>query len=164
MEYEIIKIEEQYIDGIGEAFASVVREQAYLSFNEVPPLVETRAFILGRIKGQWPYFIALFRGEVVGWCDISPLDRTIYAHVGELGIGIIDGHRDKGLGKRLIEAALDAAKKIGLTRIQLTVRENNIRAIKLYEHFGFVKEGLHINAEKTNGQYGNLVSMALLLK
>lgn len=162
MEYEIIKIEERYIDGVGAAFASVVREQAYLSFNEVPPVEETRAFILGRIKGQWPYFVALYHGEVVGWCDISPLDRTIYAHVGEFGIGIIDGHREKGLGKRLMKATLDAAKKMGLTRIQLTVRENNIRAIKLYEHFGFVKEGLHINAEKTNGQYGHLISMALL--
>jgi RimJ/RimL family protein N-acetyltransferase len=42
-------------------------------------------------------------------------------------------------------AALQKAKLKGLTRIEPTVRENNIRAIALYEKLGFEKEGVHKN-------------------
>ncbi len=39
----------------------------------------------------------------------------------------------------LMIATLEKAKKIGLTRIELTVRENNTAAINLYTKFDFKK-------------------------
>jgi len=62
----------------------------------------------------------------------------------------------------LIRAALNKAKAIGLTRIELTVRENNKRAIALYEKEGFLIEGLHRNAVRIDTKYENQISMALL--
>jgi RimJ/RimL family protein N-acetyltransferase len=166
MSYEISTITVAHLQGFAAAVASVVREQKYLSFNEPPSAEMTRDFVLRNINGDWPHYVLLHEqgGEktVVGWCDITPMERSIYAHVGVLGIGIIEAHRNQGLGKRLIKTALDAAKSKGLSRIQLTVRQHNYRAIRLYEQFGFVKEGLHVNAEKRNGQFENLISMALL--
>ncbi|MGP1718041.1 MAG: N-acetyltransferase family protein [Methylophilus sp.] len=162
MRYLISPISEEYLEGFAAAVSSVVREQQYLSFNEPPTAEMTRDFVLRNINGHWPHYVLLEKQTVIGWCDITPLQRSIYAHVGVLGIGIIETHRNQGLGKRLIQTALDAAKNKGLSRIQLTVREHNYRAIRLYERFGFVKEGLHMNAEKRNGQFENLISMALL--
>lgn len=162
MSYLISPINEEYLEGFAAAVASVVREQKYLSFNEPPTAEMTREFVQRNINGHWPHYVLLNNQSVVGWCDITPLDRSIYAHVGVLGIGITEAHRNQGLGKRLIQTALDAAKKKGLSRIQLTVREHNYRAIRLYEHFGFLREGLHVNAEKRNGQFESLISMALL--
>jgi len=46
----------------------------------------------------------------------------------------------------------------------LTVREDNPRAIGLYEKFGFVREGLKQNAVRVDGQYENLLCMALLFE
>lgn len=97
-----------------------------------------------------PHFVAVTEdGCVVGWCDIAPLDRPVFKHAGSLG-------------QQLIEAALNASKGRGLTRIELTVRESNASAIRLYEKMGFGREGLHKNAVLIDEHYENHLSMALL--
>jgi RimJ/RimL family protein N-acetyltransferase len=60
--------------------------------------------------------------------------------------------------QRTIATAFD----FGLTRIELTVRENNANAIALYKSLGFEVEGFHRNAVCIDRQYENLYSMALL--
>lgn len=160
--YQILPTTEAHIEGFCRAVDSVAREHKYLAFLEGPPLEKSRAFILENIQGNWPQFVAIEEGKVIGWCDISSLDRQAFAHSGSLGIGILAPYRGQGIGGNLMRAALDKAKAIGLTRIELTVRENNKLAIKLYEKLGFVREGLHINAVRIAGEYENHVSMALL--
>jgi ribosomal protein S18 acetylase RimI-like enzyme len=87
----------------------------------------------------------------------------VHAHCGILGIGVIEGCRGLGIGTRLLDTALNRAREIGLTRIELTVREQNTRAMHLYEKLGFVHEGVKRNAVRIRGDYENIVAMALLL-
>jgi ribosomal protein S18 acetylase RimI-like enzyme len=58
-------------------------------------------------------------------------------------MGVLSEFQGQGVGKALIVAAIEKAKEIGLTRIELVVREENARAIALYKHVGFVVEGLN---------------------
>ena len=162
MNYEIAPIEEKHINGFWTAVDSVAREHKYLAFLEGPPIESTREFVLDHINNNWPQMVALHEGKVIGWCDISPLDRPIFAHIGSLGIGVIDEYRSMGVGRALMKAALKEAQKKGLTRIELTVREHNKRAINLYQELGFVIEGIHKNAVYFNGHYENHIFMALL--
>lgn len=162
MKYEIVPIQEAHVEGFWTAVDSVAREQKYLAFLEGPPIQLTRDFVLSQIQNDWPQLVAVHEGTIIGWCDISPLDRPVFAHTGSLGIGILTAWRGMGIGKTLIAAALQKAKLKGLTRIELTVRENNKLAIKLYEKFGFVVEGIHRNAVCIDGKYENHISMALL--
>lgn len=162
MKYEIVAIEEQHINGFWSAVDIVAREHKYLAFLEGPPIETTREFVLDHINNKWPQLVALHEGKVIGWCDISSLDRPVFAHIGSLGVGVIDGYRGMGVGRALMKAALAEAKQIGLTRIELTVRENNIRAINLYKDLGFVIEGIHKNGVCINGKYENHIFMALL--
>ncbi|WP_315757465.1 MULTISPECIES: GNAT family N-acetyltransferase [unclassified Bradyrhizobium] len=46
-----------------------------------------------------------------------------YVHCGTLGIGLLPAHRGRGIGRALIRRTMDAALAVGLTRIELTVRE-----------------------------------------
>lgn len=48
-------------------------------------------------------------------------------------MGVLLEFRGQGVGKALILAAIEKAKATGLTRIELVVREENMRAITLYE-------------------------------
>jgi ribosomal protein S18 acetylase RimI-like enzyme len=102
-------------------------------------------------------------GEVVGWCDVTPKSRPIYAHCGVLGMGLLPRFRGQGLGTRLILRTLHAARACGLTRVELTVREDNRNAIALYERVGFVTEGLQRNGALVDGEYENIIEMAILL-
>lgn len=102
--------------------------------------------------------------KVVGWCDISSLHRPVLAHSGVLGMGVLAEFRGHGIGKALILATLERARSVGLTRVELTVREHNKRAFALYEKTGFVVEGVKRNAVRVDGKYENLICMGLLLE
>jgi ribosomal protein S18 acetylase RimI-like enzyme len=133
-----------------------------LAFLEAPSLDESRAFVRRNIKQSYPQCVALIESKVVGWCDVLPIDRPTMAHGGVLGVGVLVEHRGKGIGTALVRAAIDLAKAAGLTRIELTVREHNERAISLYERLGFVREGLKRKAVRIDGVYEDLVCMGLV--
>jgi RimJ/RimL family protein N-acetyltransferase len=160
---EIVPIAEAHIESFHRTLDVVAKERRYLAFLEAPPLEATRAFILDLIRHGYPQFIALSGGEVVGWCDVTGKPRPIHAHVGVLGMGLLPPYRGQGIGTRLIARTLTAARGFGWSRVELTVREDNVNAIALYRKFGFVTEGLQRYAVKVDGAYANLMLMALLL-
>jgi len=158
----IVPIAPVHIDSFHRALDLVARERRYLAMLEAPPIEEFREFVQNIIRRRYPQFVALSVGEVVGWCDVLPKTWPIYAHTGVLGVALLPALRGQGVGPRLIARALEAARAFGLSRVELTVRENNRNAIALYEKFGFVTEGVKRNALKIDGQYENQVLMALL--
>ena len=162
MNFTIVPIEEKHIEGFWYAIDRVARERKYLAFLEGPPIHTTRRFVQENINDNWPHFVALHEDKIIGWCDITSLDRPVFAHIGSLGMGILEPYRGHGVGQSLIRIALQKAKEKGLTRIELTVRENNKPAIAPYEKYGFVAEGIHKNAVCIDGQYENHIFMALL--
>jgi ribosomal protein S18 acetylase RimI-like enzyme len=163
MTYQIVPIAEEHISGFRAAVEIVARERKYLAFLEAPPFEETRRFVLRNIEQGYPQFVVLSADAVVGWCDVFPnRTRVIYSHCGTLGVGLLPEFRGKGIGRKLMQRTIGAAFAFGLTRIELTVRENNVNAIALYKSLGFEIEGLHRNAVCIEGHYENLYSMALL--
>lgn len=162
MKFNIVPIQEKHIDAFWSAVDSVARERQFLAFLEGPPIQSTTDFVLEQINNNWPQVVAMHKEQLVGWCDISPLDRPIFAHIGSLGMGVLAPHRGQGIGNALISTALQMAREKSLTRIELTVREHNKPAIALYEKYGFVVEGVHKNGVCIDGKYENHVFMALL--
>jgi len=162
MNYKIIPIEEKYIENFRNVVGSVAREGLYLAFLDILPLERTQSHVLEQLKTNMPHFIALVDDKMIGWCDISSLNRPVFAHSGSLGMGILAEYRGQGIGKALMQTTLNRAKEIGLTRIELGVRENNTRAIEMYKKFGFVVEGVKRNASKIGDVYSNDLVMGLL--
>jgi ribosomal protein S18 acetylase RimI-like enzyme len=160
---EIVPIAQDHIESFHRALDFVARERRYLAFLEAPSLELTRAFVLDNIRHGYPQLVAISAGQVVGWCDVVPNPRPIYAHVGVLGIALLPEFRRQGIGGRLIRQTLDAARAFGLHRVELSVRENNAVAIELYKKIGFAIEGLQRNRIRVDGAYENLVLMGALL-
>jgi RimJ/RimL family protein N-acetyltransferase len=164
MPVDIVPIEEGHIEGFHRALDFVARERRYLSFLEAPPLESTRAFVLDNIKRGRPEFVAVAAGDLVGWCDVLPKERPIYARTGVLGMGLLPPFRGQGIGAALIRRSLDAARAFGLHRVELTVRENNASAVRLYKKVGFEVEGLQRDAVRVDGVYENVIFMAVLFE
>ena len=160
----VVPVSEEHIQGLHALFDSVAREKLYLAMVKGFPMDETREFVLGNIKTGVPYFVAMAQDKIVGWCDVLPVARDAMAHCGVLGIGIADGYRGEGLGHALMKTTLAAAQAFGLTRVELTVRTDNRRAIALYEKFGFVSEGVKRNGFRIDGKYHDLLCMAVLFE
>jgi RimJ/RimL family protein N-acetyltransferase len=162
MPVDIVPIEESHIESFHRTLDFVARERRYLALLEAPPLESIRAFVLGHIEQGHPQFVAVAAGEVVGWCDITPRERPVYAHLGVLGMGLLPPFRGQGIGTGLIRRSLAAAAAFGFHRVELTVRENNTSAIALYRKVGFETEGVQRHAVRVDGVYENLILMAVL--
>ena len=103
-------------------------------------------------------------GEVVGWCDIVPKPRPIYAHSGVLGMALLPEFWGQGLEDRLMRRTLDDAPAFGLQRVELTVRENNKNAIAPDRKIGFELAGLMRDAAMVHGADENVFLMAVLFE
>lgn len=55
------------------------------------------------------------------------------------GFVVDENHRRKGIGGKLIEKALEEAKKMGLKNVNLTSRAERVAANNLYKKLGFEK-------------------------
>ena len=149
------------IDGFHRTLDVVARERKYLASLEAPPLESVREFVLENIAKGNPLFVMIADGGVAGWRDIVRLTRPIHAHAGVLGMGLLPQFRGQGLGRRLVDASLHAAKLAGFSRVELTVHADNLRAIALYERIGFLREGLKRRATCIDGQFGDTIMMAI---
>ncbi len=163
MTYEIRPITENDIECFRQAVGSVAREKLFLAFLDTPSFEMSKEFVETNIRESWPHLIAISNQKVIGWCDITGSNRHACKHLGTLGIGVIKDYRGQGIGRALIEQALSLAKSRHLTRIELSVREDNEKALALYQKMGFYVEGKHINSLLIDGDYKNQYSMALLL-
>jgi ribosomal protein S18 acetylase RimI-like enzyme len=159
----VVPIAEEHIEGFHRCLDSVARERIHLGFLEAPSLERIRGFVSDNIVRDLPQFVAVRGSEVVGWSDISPEELTGFTHCGRLGMGVRKEYRRKGLGRRLLEAALDKARAKGLERIELEVYASNAPAVALYQRAGFTVEGMKKNGRKLDGAYDDVVCMALLL-
>ncbi|MCW5729414.1 MAG: GNAT family N-acetyltransferase [Alphaproteobacteria bacterium] len=140
----------------------VARERSGLALVEAPPLEECRAFHAALIADGLPCLLALDGGEVCGWCDIQRDGRAGCRHVGMLGIGVAASHRGRGIGRRLLEAAIAQARGRGIERIELQVVAGNMPAIRLYRRLGFREEGRRVAARRLDGRTEDMILMALL--
>jgi ribosomal protein S18 acetylase RimI-like enzyme len=160
---DVVPMEEKHIPGFHRALDVVCRERKYLARLEAPPLASTRAFVQHNIANGFAHFVAVDGETVVGWCDICPSDKPVFAHCGTLGMGILPGYRHQGLGTRLIAAAIARAREMGLERVELQVYERNEPAVALYRKVGFQVEGRKIRSSRIDGVYDNDLLMALFL-
>jgi len=162
MSIDIAPIREEHIEGFHAALDAVSRERAYLAFLEAPPIEEVRAFVDRNIARGYPQLVALDQGRVVGWCDVLPMDRPVMRHCGVLVMGLLPAYRGRGIGEQLMRRSLSAARELGLSRIELSVRADNTRAAALYAKLGFQVEGSKRRAFLVDGVHHDLVVMALL--
>ena len=97
--------------------------------------------------------------DVVGGIFVH--DQGGLAH---LGMAILDGHRDQGLGRQLLDAAVQWARDKRCHKMTLEVWPHNERARRLYERAGFVAEGhLHRHYRRNSGALWDAIAMGLVL-
>ncbi len=96
--------------------------------------------------------------------DISLRDINWRNRSAELGIAIGDKrYWNQGYGTEGVNLFLQHCfDTLNLERVSLRVFENNLRAIRVYQKCGFVKEGILRKAEYHHGKYIDVIIMAIL--
>jgi len=88
------------------------------------------------------FLLAFINGKLAGMLNVQASQRRRLRHIGEFGVSVLKEHWYKGVGSALLQYMIDWAQNNELIRkVNLKVSANNHHAIKLYEKYGFKKEG-----------------------
>ncbi|MBF4693751.1 GNAT family N-acetyltransferase [Fusibacter ferrireducens] len=110
------------------------------------------------------YLVAADKAAVVGLLIASSSKLARISHVGDLIVGVDKNYWGTGVGSKLMTELLKWAESTELKRLSLEVVEENIRAIKLYEKYGFKIEGKKIADHFIgNNTYLNTLVMGKIL-
>ena len=134
--------------GPGEFGKSVESEQKYLqSMNRN----KTDLMIVG-----------LIQDEIVALGDINGSSRPRISKVADIAITVQKKYWGIGVGTSMMNSLINWGRNYRqLRKINLSVREDNIRAIHLYEKLGFIKEGISSRGMFINNSFINLIFMGL---
>ncbi|HXR12761.1 MAG TPA: GNAT family N-acetyltransferase [Gaiellaceae bacterium] len=80
-------------------------------------------------------------GAIVGRLSVARDAHPASAHVADLGLMVAADTRRQGVGWALLEASVEWARTAGVRKLELHVFPWNEPAIRLYEKFGFEREG-----------------------
>jgi RimJ/RimL family protein N-acetyltransferase len=105
-------------------------------------------------------FVAENEDGIVARLSLARDSHPASAHVADLGLMVAAGHRRRGIGRSLLEQAVEWARESGIEKLELHVFPHNQPAIKLYEQFGFEREGLRRNHFRRGGRLLDAVLMA----
>ena len=83
-------------------------------------------------------YLAKVDGEIIGTASLNRKPKRMH-HRGEFGISLKKAWWGCGAASALAEAILAFARDNGFEQLNLEVRSDNIRAIRLYEKYGFRK-------------------------
>ncbi|WP_172638738.1 GNAT family N-acetyltransferase [Streptomyces tailanensis] len=115
--------------------------------------------------GPGDHLVAEVAGIVVGYVRLGlPSPLACNAHVRQIqGLVVADEARGAGVGRTLLRAAQDEARRRGARRLTLRVLGHNTPARKLYESEGFVVEGILPEEFLLDGAYVDDVLMGCRL-
>jgi L-phenylalanine/L-methionine N-acetyltransferase len=99
-------------------------------------------------------------GRIVGRLSIARDEHPASKHVADLGLMVAASHRRRGIGRALLDAAVDWAREAGVRKLELHVFPHNEPAIRLYEEFGFEREGYRRAHYRRGREYLDAILMA----
>ena len=105
-------------------------------------------------------FVADDDGTVVGRLSIARDPHGASRHVADLGLMVAAGYRRRGIGRALLEQAAAWARASGVLKLELHVFPWNEPAIRLYEQFGFEREGLRKEHYRRGAELVDAILMA----
>jgi ribosomal protein S18 acetylase RimI-like enzyme len=106
---------------------------------------------------------AFIDGVLAGNCSFAAIGPKLKVkHRCQMGIAIKKEYWCAGIGRILLEEAINQARECGFEQMELEVVSRNTRAIRLYEKVGFEVYGIRKNAMKLKD--GTYYSELLMMK
>ena len=79
------------------------------------------------------YFFLVRDGRRIGYCALRPEEEKLFLSK----LYLTDEERGRGIGQQALAEVAEAARRLGLRAVYLTVNKGNARAVRAYEKFGF---------------------------
>lgn len=112
------------------------------TFDTEPKSVEERTEWLQSHDEKHPILVAVVEGRVTGWASLTSWsDRCAYAATAETSFYVHSTHRGRGIGRRLKDAIIEEARRLGYHTLIARVAEGSDESLHLNLSAGFVHVG-----------------------
>ncbi|MFA5005913.1 MAG: GNAT family protein [Candidatus Izemoplasmatales bacterium] len=109
-------------------------------------------------------FLGILDGRIVSVVNVNAPTRPRIAHTCEIGVSVRKECWNLGVGSAMMDRLVRFARSTGILEvIHLSVRSDNLHAIRLYERTGFVKIGTYEKYMKVDGRSHDVLLMNLYL-
>jgi len=154
--------------GIVAAINTVCSEGLWLMTPHYVPTTQWKRVL--HQPAKYPNYLLLViepvskPGKIVGWCRIFPYEFGDKSrHVADLGMGLVKEFREVGLGRALLEYAIDYIRNRPFKKLTLSVFSNNRGALKLFKKLKFKEIGRRKRQVKIKGRYYDEILMERFL-
>jgi phosphinothricin acetyltransferase len=132
------------------------------TFDTEPKSVEDRTQWLQSHDERHPVLVAVADGAIVGWASLTRWsDRAAYDDTAETSFYVHSSARGRGIGRKLKEATIQEAQRLGYHTLIARVAEGSHESLHLNESAGFA----HVGTLKEVGRkFGKLLDVHILQK
>jgi len=134
-----IEIADSVTTELVEAFARLIPQ---LSKSNPPPTAEALADMIASPASV--VFIARLDGEIVGSLTLVAFRIPTGLRTMVEDVVVDEAARGTGVAVALTEAAMNEARRLGASTIDLTSRPSRVAANKLYQRIGFVQRDTNV--------------------
>ena len=132
------------------------------TFDTEPKGEEERTQWLQSHDDRHPILVAEVNGAVVGWASLTQWsDRAAYADTAESSFYVHSTHRGRGIGRRLKQAIVDEARRLGYHTLIARITEGSAESLHLNESAGYVRVG---TLKEVGRKFGRLLDVHILQK
>lgn len=113
----------------------------------------------GKTRPQ-PRLVARLDNEVVGWAALSSVSaRAVYAGVCEVSVYVAAAARGQGVGKKLLQALVQASEEMGIWTLQASIFPENQASIAIHEQCSFRIVGRREKIARHHGLWRDTILM-----
>ena len=111
------------------------------STSDLSPLQveDRRSWFEEHTPAKYPVFVAEIEGHVAGWCSLSAYrpGRMALRFTAEISCYIDPAFHRRGIGKALLNHAMEACPGLGIKNIFAILLERNLASVRMMESSGF---------------------------
>jgi putative acetyltransferase len=162
-DFTVRRLRRDEVEAMLDLIESVVEERRWLSAE--PPLTRERLRkrTLEALDDVHCILLAAVdeAGRLIG--ELSAFGRP--NRPADLGMSVAEHWRGRGVGTALMQACVEWAREQGIHKLARWVWPHNDVALRLYERFGFAREGLlRSHYKRQDGEVWDVIVMGLLLE
>jgi L-amino acid N-acyltransferase YncA len=111
-----------------------------------------------------PVLVAELDGRVVGWAAIASYrPRACYRGVGDVSLYVDAAHRGRGVGRRLMDALIDEARRLGYWKVLSRLFPENGASRGMCRAAGFREVGVYEKHAQLDGRWRDVIIVERLI-